>query len=189
MFSPAIHTATNKPVGLIGKPVDARTYFFDSTNLAYRPYVDTAEVLAYLNTAADRTGHFPIVINTGGSLSGGVITGGANAEWWFKDGVADGSLVAKGNGSGGFGIEVAFDNTLTGLVIAWQTDLVPGFSLTYAQVFGNNAPRPLVDVTTGVTDELQRVSFDFKYKIVSGLLTIATLDWSITYTDGGKILF
>lgn len=95
MFNPAIHTATNKPVGLIGKPVDARTYFYDEVNFVYRAYVSTAEVLTYLNTASDRVGQFPIIINTGGSLSAGIITGGTNAEWWFKDGVADVNLVFK----------------------------------------------------------------------------------------------
>ena len=108
MYNPAIHTATNKPIGLIGKPVDARSYYYDAVNFVYRAYVDTAEVLAYLNTASDRTGQFPIIINTGGSLSAGVITGGTNTEWWFKDGVSDGDLVLKNAGGGGSGLAQDF---------------------------------------------------------------------------------
>lgn len=99
MYNPSIHTATNKPIGLVGKPVDARTYYFDSVNFTYRPYVNTSEVLGYLNTAVSRQGNFAIIINTGGSLSAGVITGGTNEEWWFKNGTADGGLVLKSGGS------------------------------------------------------------------------------------------
>jgi hypothetical protein len=97
MYNPAIHTATNKPIGLTGKPVDARTYYYDAVNYVYRAYVSTAEVKAYL-IGTDRVGQFSIIINTGGSLSGGVITGGTNLEWWFKDGVLDANLVLKGSG-------------------------------------------------------------------------------------------
>ncbi len=94
-YNASIHTATNKPVGLSGKPIDARSYYYDAVNFVYRPYVSTSEVLAYLDTAVKRAGHFSIIINTGGVLSNGVIAGGTNSEYWFKDGVADASLVKK----------------------------------------------------------------------------------------------
>ncbi len=87
---------TNKPLG-IGQPVptDARSMFYDATNFVYRDYISTAEVLSYLNTASSRTGGFIIRVNTGGSLSGGgVITGGTTTYYIFKDGVADGNLIA-----------------------------------------------------------------------------------------------
>lgn len=176
MFNPAIHTATNKPIGLIGKPVDARSYFYDTTNFVYRAYVSTAEVLAYLDTASDRTGQFPIIINTGGSLTAGVITGGTNAEWWFKDGEADGNLVLKNAGGGGSVVMVPFTSVTT-KTINWQTDIPPGFATTYAAIFGNMYPKPYVfnntddkmdfavrvnRVTPGdITTDITTVVFDF----------------------------
>src|SRR3954471_12358848 len=95
-YNPALHTVTNKALGIAqGNPTDARSYFYDATNFVYRAYVSTAEVLTYLYLAKYRVGQFDIVVNTGGSLSGGVITGGTNAVWYFKDGTADGNLVQK----------------------------------------------------------------------------------------------
>lgn len=103
-FNPAKHIIFNKPIGISQKiPVDARTYFFDEVNFVYRPYLSTAEVLSYLATAADRTGHFPIIVNTGGTVTAGIVSGGTNTEWWFKDGVADVDLVLRGSGSGSAG--------------------------------------------------------------------------------------
>jgi len=99
-FNPSLFTATNKPIGLTGAPVDARTYYYDGVNFVFRAYVSTAEVLAYL-LGNNRIGQFSIIINTGGTLVNGVITGGTNAEWWFKDGISDGDLVLKGSGGGG----------------------------------------------------------------------------------------
>ncbi|OOQ57140.1 hypothetical protein [Mucilaginibacter pedocola] len=104
MYNPSLQTTTNKPIGLAGKPVDARSYFYDDVNFVYRPYLNTAEVLNYLSTPGSRTGQFSIIINSGGSLENGVITGGTNAEWWFKDSVADTGLLPKGSSSGGGGI-------------------------------------------------------------------------------------
>lgn len=117
-FNPAIHTATNKPIGLIGKPVDARTYFYDAVNFVYRAYVSTAEVLAYLNVSSFRVGQFPIIINTGGSLSSGIITGGTNAEWWFKNGVADANLVSKGDNTAPHDFPLVAGTTNNPLVIS-----------------------------------------------------------------------
>ncbi len=95
-YNPALHTVTNKAIGIAqSNPVDARTYFYDATNFVYRPYVSTSEVLTYLYLSKYRVGQFDIVINTGGSLSSGVITGGTNSIWYFKNGTADSNLVQK----------------------------------------------------------------------------------------------
>jgi hypothetical protein len=95
-YNPVLHTVTNKALGISqANPTDARSYFYDATNFVYRPYISTAEVLTYLNLAKYRVGQFDIVVNTGGSLSGGVITGGTNAVWYFKNGTADSNLVQK----------------------------------------------------------------------------------------------
>lgn len=97
------HIAFNKPVGITQAiPVDARTYYFDSLNFRYREYISTAEVLAYLDLPKYRKGHFSIIINTGGALSDGIVTGGVNNAYWFKDGVTDAHLVVM-NGAGTIG--------------------------------------------------------------------------------------
>lgn len=92
------HTTVSKPIGISGNPVDARSVFYDATLFKYRDYVSTAEVLSYLPTAANRRGRFLIFVNTGGTLSNGVITGGTTSVWWFKEGVADGDLVEFSTG-------------------------------------------------------------------------------------------
>lgn len=80
MYNPSIHTATNKPIGLTNKPVDARTYFYSTVTFSYRPYANTAEVLSYL-VGDNRVGQFSIIIGTD--------------EYWFKEGVTDSDLVLK----------------------------------------------------------------------------------------------
>lgn len=95
-YNPANFTTSNKPYGSAQNfPTDARTYFYDATFFTWRPFQNTSEVLTYLNLAKYRTGQFDIVINTGGSLSSGVITGGTNAVWYFKNGTTNGDLVLK----------------------------------------------------------------------------------------------
>lgn len=87
-----------RPIGATNFPTDARSYFRDRTNFTWRPYVSTTEVLTTLNTSAHRKGHFPIIVNTGGTLLNGVITGGSNAMWWFRDGLTNGDLVLINTG-------------------------------------------------------------------------------------------
>lgn len=82
-FNPSIHTATNKPIGLINKPVDARTYYYDAATFSYRPYASTSEVLGYL-IGTDRVGHFTVIVGSD--------------EYWFKDGILDADLVKKSSG-------------------------------------------------------------------------------------------
>lgn len=94
-YNPSLHTATNKPLGLTGKPEGARAYYYDTLNFKYRAFVSTDEVLLYFDTAEKRKGQFPIIINTGGTLTSGVISGGVNEEWWFKNGEEDYHLTLK----------------------------------------------------------------------------------------------
>jgi hypothetical protein len=102
-YSGSPHIVFNKPVGIAQAiPTDARTYFLDEVNFRYREYVSTAEVLSYLANPVYRKGHFPIIVNAGGTLLNGVITGGTNTEYWFKDGVTDDDLVVRsGAGTAG----------------------------------------------------------------------------------------
>lgn len=85
---------TNKGIAIAqSAPVDSRSMFWDNTNFVYRAYVSKTEVMTYLNLEKYRKGAFPVLINTGGSLSGGVITGGINNLYWFKDGTTINDLV------------------------------------------------------------------------------------------------
>jgi hypothetical protein len=96
-YNPAQHTVTNKSYGMgQAGPTDARSYFYDANNFRYRAYVDTAEVKTYLSLAKYRTGQFDIIVNSGGTLGvNGIITGGTNAVWYFKDSTGDDNLVPK----------------------------------------------------------------------------------------------
>jgi hypothetical protein len=97
VYNPSRHTVSNKAYGVAqAAPTDARSMFYDEDNFVYRAYVSTAEVLTYLSLPKYRTGQFDIVVNTGGVLGvNGVITGGTNAIWFFRDGTADGDLILK----------------------------------------------------------------------------------------------
>lgn len=93
-YNPSLNQVQNLPSAPAqGFALDARSYLFDSIQYTYRPFVSTAEVLTYLSNHKYRVGNFPIIVNTGGTLSGGLITGGTNAAWWFGNGVADSNLV------------------------------------------------------------------------------------------------
>lgn len=112
-YDPNIHTPTNKSLG-IGQaiPTDARSYFFQTDISKYRPFQNTTEILAYLNTTASRTGQFSIYLNDGTlDSTTGVFTGGLIHEYWFKDGTDDADLVEKlaGGGGGGFTTTVVDD--------------------------------------------------------------------------------
>jgi hypothetical protein len=101
-YIPSQHTVTNKPLGIAqAVPTDARSYFYQTDIFKRRPYQSEAEVLAYLNTDASRTGQFSIFINDGTlDETTGEFTGGTITEWWFKDGVTDADLVEKTGGGG-----------------------------------------------------------------------------------------
>lgn len=96
-YNPSLHTVTSKALGISqANSTDARTMFYDATNFVYRPYVSTSEVISYLNLAKYRVGGFDILINSGGTLTGGgVIIGGTNTIWYFKDSTGNGNLVQK----------------------------------------------------------------------------------------------
>jgi hypothetical protein len=119
VYNPSLHTVSNKAYGQAqAAPTDARSMFYDEDNFVYRAFTDTAEVKAYLSLAKYRTGQFDIVVNTGGTLGlNGVITGGTNAVWYFKDGTDNDDLVIKGGGI----TEVSWGD-VTG-TLSLQTDL------------------------------------------------------------------
>jgi hypothetical protein len=83
-----------------GIPMDARTYYYDQVLEIVRPYQNVAEVNDTITKAKFRKGHFPVIICVGGALQpNGTFVGGTNTEYWYRDGIADGSLVEKGSGA------------------------------------------------------------------------------------------
>jgi hypothetical protein len=102
VYDPTKHTPSNKAYGVAqAAPTDARSMYYDTTLFRYRPFQSTAEVLTYLPLAKYRTGGFDILVNSGGSLDTGVITGGVNTAYWFRNGTHDSNLVVKIIASGG----------------------------------------------------------------------------------------
>jgi hypothetical protein len=142
-YNPSLHTVSNKPYGLAQSgPLDARSYFYESSYFKYRPYQSTAEVLSYLNQIKYRTGNFPIYINTGGVLLSGSFIGGTISEYWFKDSTGDGSLVEKKSivvisandyFDDGGAIKTA-QVSIVGNVISGLIDPYTGEPVTYSQV-------------------------------------------------------
>ena len=94
-YTPSKHTTSNKPYGVQGIPDGARSYYYDEVLFKYRLFQNVEEALIYFDTPAKRAGHFSIIINNGGTLINGSITGGTNYEYWFRNGVADINLVLK----------------------------------------------------------------------------------------------
>lgn len=130
-YNPSEHTVSNKAYGVAqDAPTDARSKFYDKVNFRYRAYVSLAEVRSYLNQTKYRSGQFDIIVNTGGTLSNGVITGGTNAVWYFKDGTGDANLVKKTG-------EVESVNGQKGIVIAKNADSLMGIRIDTASSIPN----------------------------------------------------
>lgn len=93
-FNPSIHVVVNDAIGQSqAAPIEGRGMFWDQVNFRWRDFQSTAEVLSTLPTNPNRFSHFPIYVHSGGTLSGGVWTGGITLVYFFKDGLADGNLV------------------------------------------------------------------------------------------------
>lgn len=75
------------PFGMSNLPLDAKLKYDDTVNFTKRAFISTAEILAYFpEDSPFREGNFEILLNTGGSLSNGIITGGIESIWWFSRG-------------------------------------------------------------------------------------------------------
>lgn len=106
-YQPGSHIVINDAMGPgNATPLDGRSMFYDVNFFLYRDFNGPTEVLTYLNLAKYRTGHFPIYVHLGGSLSGGIWTGGQTLVYFFRNGVADSNLVRwyTDSTSGGGGI-------------------------------------------------------------------------------------
>lgn len=175
MFNPALHTATNKPIGLINKPVDARTYFYDEATFLYRQYLNEAEVLGYL-IGIQRVGQFSIIINTGGSIIDDVLTGGSNAEWWFKDGIEDEDLLLKGSTGP---VELSF-TAGTELPI-----VISSFQTIYS-AYGNYPTILILNATTG--DEITNPTINRSPITAPTTVTINAADDGMGNTDSDILI-
>ncbi len=139
-YNPANFSTSNRPFGSSQAfATDARSYFYETSTFTWRPYQNTAEVLSYLNLAKYRTGQFDIIVNTGGALSGGLIIGGVNEVWFFKNGTADSNLVKK--------IPVTSVNGQVGVVITKNADSIKGKRVD--TTFNRNGYALLWDSTGG----------------------------------------
>lgn len=94
-YNPANFTVSNKSYGAAqAVSTDARSWFYDATNFVMRDYQSTTEVNTYLNLPKYRSGHFPIFVHSGGTLTGGgVWIGGATLVYWYKDSTGSANLV------------------------------------------------------------------------------------------------
>jgi hypothetical protein len=120
VYNPSLHVPINKGLGVAqAAPTDARSMFYDADNFVYRAYQNTTEVLTYLSLAKYRTGGFDIIVNSGGSLASGVITGGTNTVYWFRNGTHDSNLVVKIVASG----ETIDTTSLSNRIDALVTDV------------------------------------------------------------------
>lgn len=68
-----------------GRALDTRSKYYDSTIAKERPYLSVAEVEECFPTVESREGQFFVVINTGGTLTNGVVYGGTNQLWFWKE--------------------------------------------------------------------------------------------------------
>ena len=99
-YTPNQHLQSSTATGFSNAtPTDARSMFYDNTVFKYRDYQSLTEVKSYLNLSKYRTGHFPIYVHVGGSLSAGVWSGGTTSTYCFQDGTADVNLVPLNSGS------------------------------------------------------------------------------------------
>lgn len=91
-YNPSQNIPLSKPMGPVNFPVDGRELLYDSVNFKWRPYISTSEVFSQLPIQFRNVG-LRVLINTGGTLSGGVVTGGTNEFYFFKNGVNNVNLV------------------------------------------------------------------------------------------------
>jgi hypothetical protein len=161
VYDPSKHIPVNKGLGVAqAAPTDARSMFYDANNFVYRPYQSTAEVLTYLSLAKYRVGGFDIIVNSGGTLANGVITGGTNSIYYFKDGTDDEDLTLKGSSASltnlgsGFKIGVAGS---TNLKTAFS-----GYGVTVDSTSNSNGLTFKIDTAT-LFDDLPTADNDTAY--------------------------
>jgi hypothetical protein len=156
-------TPLNRPIALTGKPDGARTYLYDAVNFTYRAFVSLAEANAYI-TGNSRKGSFYVMVNTGGTLLNGVIIGGTNAAYWWRDGIADSDLIpmiaAAGSTNtsvgGGFRLAINGTNNIKSIV----ADLG-----TFAAI--DSATPNVIRISVDTTDFIIYLQTHHPYKLIA----------------------
>ena len=121
-YNPSNQLPISKGLGTTGNfPVAGKYEFYyggDGGLFVYRPYVSVAEIGTHISSIFRRKGDV-FLVNSGGTLDSGtgIITGGTNTEYWYKDDTT--TPVAKSAGGGGGS---STWGSITGTLSA-QTDL------------------------------------------------------------------
>jgi hypothetical protein len=158
-YQPSLGLTSNKSLAVTGKPDGFRTYYADPTSGIQRQFLNIAEALAWFDTPAKRVGQFDIVINTGGTLAFGVITGGINNVFYFKDGIQDSDLKLKAG-------EVVLQLSQT----LYTPIVISTFGATYSYVM----PIPTLIIRETISTGVYKYRWDIQpvYDSVADTLTI-----------------
>jgi len=141
-FKPSDHLSLNKPIATDGKPEIARYCFYDKDLFIYRPFRTLEEVFLYFPTEKSRKFLQSVLVNTGGTIENGVITGGTNEEYWWKDNYTNQGLVLKNITSTIVETEEIVGETPIGLIDGSNTDFISLF---------NFIPESLIVIVNGLT--------------------------------------
>lgn len=176
-YIPGDHVVVAKALGPSGdSPMDGRTMFYDKTVTPnkYRPFVSTAELISYCTSANQRQATSMYLVNTGGTLSAGVVTGGTNTLWHWKDNKTDGGLVQVLNadnivdGTTNHAFTAADDTKLAGIATGATANDTDANLKNRANHTGTQSADTIVD---GTTNHVFTAADDTK---LSGIATGAT---------------
>lgn len=81
-------------------------------------------------------------------------------------------------------VELPFNN-VTGVTVNWQTDIAPVFTETYANIFGNSLPNPIVYF--GTPDTLQPAGNQPTVTLSGGIIQTVVFDFGLS--SSGVIRF
>lgn len=101
VFNASKAQAFNKSAAANGAhPLDYKAMYHDTIHFVDRPFTSIAEANSFLPSVQRLVG-LQVYINTGGTVNGttGVLTGGTNQWYYYKNGVTNGDLVPLAGGS------------------------------------------------------------------------------------------
>lgn len=142
-YNPSDHKAINQPFGMGAIPLNSKSLFYDTNLLKYRPFQNVAEVNTYFANLTFRDPTFDVIVNTGGTLLNGIITGGVNDVYWFRDGV---NLVKKETDLSNYYDEQQIDAFLLAINLS-ISDLSEGIS---THINNTNNPHQVTKTQVGL---------------------------------------